>query len=247
MILKKVEDRFWEIDFIRGLAIILMIFFHILFDLNFYSITNFNLYSGFIFVIGRLSAIFFILIVGVSLTISYSRVKNKLSTNEIIFKFIKRGIKILFLGLIISLITWFYIPEGFVVFGILHFIGVSIVLSYIFIRYRFVNIILGLFFISLGFYLRNFSFDFYYLLPFGFIPNNFWTIDFFPLLPWFGLILFGITMGNLFYPDKKRRFEIIDLSNNFIIKFFCFLGRNSLIIYFLHQPIIIGFISIFLM
>ena len=141
MILKKGKDRFWEIDFLRGFAIILMIFFHILYDLNFFSITNFRIYSGIILYIARLSASIFVILAGISLSISYSKSKNWLKTNDIILKFIKRGLKILFLGMIISVITWFYIPRGFVVFGILHFIGISIILSLIFIRYRVINII----------------------------------------------------------------------------------------------------------
>jgi len=246
MILKKIEDRFWEIDFLRGFAIILMIFFHILYDLNFFLITDFRLYSGIILYIARLSAAIFVVLAGVSLSLSYSRVKNRLQANEIVLKFLKRGCKTIFLGIIISIITWFYIPRGFVVFGILHFIGASIILSLIFIRYRLLNIIFGILFIILGLYLRLFTFDLNFLIPFGFIPNNFWTIDYFPLLPWFGLILFGISIGNIIYPNKNRKFEMMDRSKNIVIKSFCFLGRNSLLIYFLHQPIIIGLIIIFL-
>jgi len=246
MILKKGKDRFWEIDFLRGFAIILMIFFHILYDLNFFSITNFRIYSGIILYIARLSASIFVILAGISLSISYSKSKNWLKTNDIILKFIKRGLIILFLGMIISVITWFYIPRGFVVFGILHFIGISIILSLIFIRYRFINIIFGLFFIIVGFYLKSLTFDFNILIPLGFIPNNFWTIDYFPLFPWFGIFLIGISIGNIIYPDFKRKYEIKDLSKNLLVKSFCFLGRNSLLIYFLHQPIIIGIITILL-
>ena len=246
MILKKGKDRFWEIDFLRGFAIILMIFFHIIYDLNFFSITNFRIYSGIILYIARLSASIFVVLAGISLSISYSKSKNCLKTNDIILKFIKRGLKILFLGVIISVITWFYIPRGFVVFGILHFIGTSIILSLIFIRYRVINIIFGLFFIIVGFYLKSLTFDFNILIPLGFIPNNFWTIDYFPLFPWFGIFLIGISIGNIIYPDFKRKYEIKDLSKNLLVKSFCFLGRNSLLIYFLHQPIIIGIITILL-
>ncbi len=223
-----------------------MIFFHILYDLNFFSITNFRIYSGILLYIARLSASIFVVLVGISLSISYSRVENRLKTNDIIMKFIKRGLKTLILGVVISVITWFYIPRGFVVFGILHFIGLSIILSLIFIRYRYINIIFGSFFIIVGLYLKTLTFNFNILIPLGFIPNNFWTIDYFPLFPWFGIILIGISIGNLIYPNFKRKYEIKDLSKNLFVKSFCFLGRNSLFIYFLHQPIIIGLIMIFL-
>ena len=240
------QDRLWEIDFLRGIAIILMIFFHIIFDLNFYSITNFNISSGILFFIARLSATMFITIAGISLSISYSRVKNKLNKKDILKKFLKRGLKILLLGIFISFVTWFYIPEAFIIFGVLHFIGLSIILSQLFIRFRYLNILFGLFFIIIGFFLRFFTFDFYFLLPLGFVPNNFWTVDYFPLFPWFGVILMGIFIGNFIYPDSKRNYNIVNLSKNEFILSICFLGRNSLFIYFLHQPIIIIFILIFL-
>jgi uncharacterized membrane protein len=246
MILKKTTGRFWEIDFIRGFAIILMIFFHVLYDLNYFKITDYPMYSGILLYLARVSAAIFVILVGVSLSISYSKVKNILTTNKIILKYLKRGFITILFGIIISIISWYYIPKGFVIFGILHFIGTSIILSLIFIHYRFFNIIFGIIIIILGLYLRTLSFDFNYLIPLGFIPYNYWSIDHFPLLPWFGIILIGITIGNILYPNKIRKFEIIDRTKNTIVKLFCFLGRNSLIIYFLHQPIIILLIYIFL-
>ena len=103
MDLNKKQDRIWEIDFLRGIAIILMIFFHIIFDLNFYSITNFNISSGILFFIARLSATMFITIAGISLSISYSRVKNKLNKKDILKKFIYRKV-LLFLEFFILLV-----------------------------------------------------------------------------------------------------------------------------------------------
>ncbi len=247
MIIRKVEDRFWEIDFLRGMAVIFMIFFHIIYDLNYFSIADYEISSGLIFYIGRITATIFILLAGISLSISYSRVKKILKLKDILLKFIKRGLKIIFLGLIISVITWFYIPRGFIIFGILHFIGASILLSLIFIKYKLNNIIFGIFFIIVGFYLKSLTFDFNFLIPLGFIPNNFWTVDYFPLFPWFGIILIGISIGNFIYPNCKRIFSIIDLSKNLIVKSFCYLGRNSLLIYFIHQPIIIVLITILLL
>ena len=245
MIFKNGKDRFWEIDLLRGFAIILMIFFHLLYDLNFYSITNFQIRSGIILYIGRLSALLFIFIAGISLSISYSRVKNQLNKKNIIIKFLKRGLKIFLLGSIITIITWIYIPNAFIIFGVLHFIGISIILSLMFIKFKFFNIIFGFITIIIGIYFNSLSIGFNFLIPIGLKPSNFWTLDYFPLFPWFGVILFGIALGNFLYPDFKRKFKIKDRSRDFVIKSFCFLGRNSLLLYFLHQPIIILLIMIF--
>ncbi|MCX6818607.1 MAG: heparan-alpha-glucosaminide N-acetyltransferase domain-containing protein, partial [Candidatus Aenigmarchaeota archaeon] len=70
---------------------------------------------------------------------------------------------------------------------------------------------------------------------------------YFPILPWFGVILIGIFFGNKLYPNAKRSFNIIDLSKFRIIKLLSFLGRHSLFIYLLHQPVIIIIVNIFIL
>ena len=247
MLIKKADGRFWEIDLIRGVAIILMIFFHILYDLNHYSITKIRLYTGPISYIAYLSASIFIIIVGISLTISHSKSNINLLKNEMLKKFIKRGIIIFILGMIITGVSYIYIPERYVIFGILHFIGISIILSIPFIYYKKANLILGLLFIIIGIYLKTLKFDFNLLIPLGFVPNRFFTIDYFPIFPWFGVVLFGIAIGNYIYPNSKRIFSMIDYSYNPIIKALCFLGRHSLLIYFLHQPILIGLLFLLIL
>jgi len=142
-------------------------------------------------------------------------------------------------------VTWLYIPEGFIIFGVLHFIGTSIIVWILFERFKNYNFIFGLVFIIIGFYIRTLNFDSILLLPFGFIPKNFWTVDYFPIFPWFGLILIGSVLGNIIFPNFKRRFHVPHITNNLLINIFSFLGRNSLIIYFIHQPIIIGIILLF--
>ncbi len=140
---KTKNERFWEIDLLRGIAIIMMIIFHILFDLVFLGIVKINLYSGlnllFLYSIGTI----FLLLVGVSLSLSYSRVINVLSKRQIWLKFIQRGIMIFCLGLIITIFTWFYLGHGFIIFGVLHCIGLSIIFSIPFLKYRFSNLFLG--------------------------------------------------------------------------------------------------------
>ncbi len=239
--------RFWEIDFLRGIAIIMMIIYHILFDLYFLDVLKINLHSLllrlFLYPIGTT----FLLLVGVSLTISYSRIKNTLSEKEAWLKFIKRGIMIFCLGLALTTVTWVFLDSGFIIFGVLHCIGICIILSIPFLKYRFFNLFLGLILVFIGIALRTMVFDFSYLVWLGFIPSGFYTIDYFPLLPWFGVVLLGIAIGNYVYPNAKRRFPLRDLSKNRLLKPLCLFGHHSLIIYLLHQPILLSIIFLFLM
>jgi len=237
--------RFWEIDFFRGIGIILMIIYHILYDLNYFDIYSTDFDSLLFRFYRTIAASVFIVIVGVSLSLSYSRIQSKLSKKDIEKKYLFRGLKIFGLGLLITLISWLFIPEGFIVFGILHLIGISIILAYPFLHLKIENLPIGLTFIIVGIYLKTFTVNFYWLLWLGFIPAGFFTVDYFPLLPWFGVVLIGIIIGKSFYKDNKRVFSLWDLSKYLPIRFICFLGRHSLVIYLLHQPLFLGVIYLF--
>jgi uncharacterized membrane protein len=226
------KQRFWEIDILRGFAIINMIIFNYSFALSYLKIYNLNL--GLTYAV--LIASTFIFLSGLSLTISYNRVKSK-KPKEIYKKFFSRGLKIVGYGILITVITFLAFPEAFVIFGILHFIGISIILGQFFLKFKKLNLFLGLLIIFLGFYLQSFRFDFSWLL--WLVPTYFYTFDYFPILPWFGVTLLGIFFGNWLYRNGKRRFKIKDFSKLSIVKFLVFLGRKSLIIYLLHQPLLI--------
>ncbi len=118
------ETRFWEIDALRGLAIVMMILFHLVYDLDVFDIWIVDRHSSFWPYFRIVIATMFILLVGVSL------------------------------GLLITLGTWLFSRERFVLFGILHFIGLSIILAYPFLELCFWNLLLGVLLIALGMYLE---------------------------------------------------------------------------------------------
>lgn len=247
MMLKKPDGRFWEIDLLRGIAIILMIIFHFIYDLNHLKIIYYKLWEGpFDYISKSIAAVFFIL-VGISLTISYNKNKDNISVSDIRRKFALRGLKLFFLGLIITGVSWVIIPERFVIFGVLHCIGISIVLAVPFISYKISNIFIGGLLVVFGFILDHLTFDFSWLIPLGFVPPRYLSIDYFPLLPWFGVVLVGLALGNYLYPDGQRRFQFKIDPGEGISKRICFIGRHSLHVYFLHQPILFAFIFLVLM
>jgi len=241
------KGRFWEIDFIRGIAIVLVIFFHILIDLNFFNIYKINVFSGILLPIAYAVAITFLLLVGLSSTLSFSRIKKSLTKKDAQVRILLRGLKIFGIGLLITITTWLYLGEGFIIFGALHCIGISIVFSIPFLSFRVQNLILGSVFIILGLFLKTLTVDFYWLVWLGFKPTAFYTVDYYPLLPWFGVVLIGIFIGNTLYPNLKRKYQLKDHSKFIPIRFICFLGRHSLIIYLVHQPIIVGLFHLFLL
>ncbi|MEM2822332.1 MAG: heparan-alpha-glucosaminide N-acetyltransferase, partial [Candidatus Pacearchaeota archaeon] len=235
---------FLEIDVLRGIAVIMMIVFHFFFDLDFFGVRSFNLDKVFWFIFARTIAIIFIFLVGLCLTISYARAKTE--GKACFKKYLLRGVKIILLGLCITAITFITFPEWTIYFGILHFIGLSIILAYPFLTLKSARamifiIILALFFLLFGIFLNKISLNFPYLLWLGLEPKTFYTFDYFPLFPWFGVVLIGIFSGHLLYKGGERQFKIqIGIGKIFAwpLSGLAFLGRHSLIIYLLHQPIL---------
>ncbi len=233
-------DRFWEIDCLRGFAVLLMLLYHFLYDLDFFGIENIQIRSGFLLYMARSAAFLFILISGTALSISHSRALGKeIGENkaENFSKYLKRGLKLFSMGLVITGITWVFFPGQYIIFGILHFFGVSAVLAYPFLKYGKENLLFSLFFGLTGLYLREKTFGFSALLWLGFTPEKFSTLDYFPIFPWFGVLLAGIFLGNSIYAGGKRRFKISNSGKNPFLRSISSVGRYSLVIYFIHQPL----------
>jgi uncharacterized membrane protein len=232
--------RYWEVDALRGIAVILMIFFHIMYNLVLFEYLDFDIHEGFWWMFPRGIAATFLLIVGISLTLSFNRVKDTLSAGNLFRKYLFRGLAIASIGILVSMITFFILKERAVLFGILHLIGFSIILSYPLLRFRWTNLFLGIAVLGSGLLLGLVRFDFYWLLWLGFRPEDYYPVDYLPLLPWFGFVLFGLFLGNIFFKSGKRTIRLPDLDHVMPIRSLTFLGRHSLVIYCAHLPIIYG-------
>lgn len=253
--MKGVEEsrRFPEIDVLRGLAVSAMVVYHLLFDLTLAGITELNIYNPILKGLADVTAATFFVIVGVSMYVSFYRVRRGGKSRKARFwKYVTRGFKLFGLGLIISAVSYVIFPEYLIVFGALHFIGISVILAYFALELT-VGIdplrrILALLIFSaatilLAIPLRTVEIGQPFLIWLGLIPEGFQSLDFFPLLPWFGFATFGLVLGELLYPKGRRRYNFYELGNKPVQ----FLGRNSLLIYFLHQPAIYFGIALFVL
>jgi uncharacterized membrane protein len=230
--------RYWEVDLFRGIAVVMMIAFHAIYDLDFFSSQDLvDVHSGVLPSFAKATASIFLLLVGVSLNISSARARIR--GDDSFLRYLRRGARIFSWGMAVTLSTMLLLGEGFVVFGVLHLIGISIILSRTFLNRPLLDLFLGSTAISFGLWLRQFSFDSPWLLWLGLVPRHFYSVDYFPLFPWFGVVLVGIFLGNLLYPKGVRRVRLPDISARTPAKQICILGRNSLLIYLLHQPILI--------
>ncbi len=217
----------------------MMILFHSVFDLDYLDVYKVDIHSCFWFYFARLTASIFLLLVGVSLVLSYSRAERRDRAEQFRLRLLKRSIWIFSLAMGITLVTYLLLGSGFIIFGVLHLIGVSLLLAYPFLKLHKINALMGLLCILLGLYFQNLTVGYPWLLWLGLAPAEFYSLDYFPLFPWFGVILMGMALGDLLYRGYRRRMDLPDLSGSYFVKPFAFLGRNSLAIYFIHQPVLL--------
>ncbi|MDD4254095.1 MAG: heparan-alpha-glucosaminide N-acetyltransferase [Methanofollis sp.] len=230
--------RFREIDLLRGIAIVMMVVYHLLFDLAFFGIAEIDVLGGFWRYFALATATLFIALAGLSLPISYERRRQEMTGSSLWFEYGRRGGKVFFFGMLATLATWIFLGEGFIVFGILHLIGFAIITAPFFLRFGRWNFLAGA-----GVVLAAVPFSQIagpsWLIPLGIHPAGFYSVDYVPIIPWLGVALIGMAIGFLLYPGGRRRFGVPEMEGRGGDAL-CVMGRNSLAIYLLHQPVIVA-------
>lgn len=164
----------------------------------------------------------------------------------------KRGIYVFGCGLLISYGTIF--AEVFlglrgirIWFGVLHMLGISMMLYPLFRKLpAWLLAVFGLSFAALGFWFQSVNISVPWLFPLGLRAENTYTgSDYFPLFPNFGWFLIGSALGKILYQNRQSRFPRAR-STALPIRLMSFMGRHSLVIYLLHQPLILCLYYLFL-
>ncbi|TAJ45032.1 heparan-alpha-glucosaminide N-acetyltransferase [Methanofollis fontis] len=230
--------RFAEIDLVRGVAIVMMVIYHLLFDLAFLGLAGIPVLTGFWRVFALVTATLFIMLAGISLPISYARRREREVGFDLVVDYAKRGGKIIGFGVCASVATWIFLGEGFIVFGILHLIGTAIILAPFYLPLGRLNIPLGIGFVLAAIPLQG-VYGPWWLIPFGIHPASFYSVDYVPIIPWMGAALIGVGIGSLLYRDGHRQFSL-SLPENAPTNALCIMGRHSLAIYLVHQPLIVA-------
>ncbi len=231
-------SRHQIVDVLRGCAILLMFVYHFTYDLNYYGAVriNFN-YDPFWLGFRTLIVSMFLGIMGFSLYSSKIRGFKK-------DRYFRRlGLLVLYAG-IISLVTYLLFSEEMVFFGVLHFIAVATVIGLIFLRFYYLNLVIGAILILLGTNFGDTLFDKEALQWFGLMTFKPITIDYVPVLPWFGVVLIG-QFAAQFGVSRRAFSNVLSWSSPHpIFRVLSFGGRHSLHIYMLHQPVFMGFLFI---
>lgn len=230
------KKRIWELDTARGICIFGMVIMHLLYDIDSYS-ASFSL-SAFPLLqfIKNWGGVLFFLISGICITLGSRPVRRGL---------IVCGAGLLVTGVTYGMYALRFAGEGIIIwFGVLHCLGVCMLLWPAVRRLPVWALgILAVTLIGTGFYLDTVQVDFPWLIPLGLATPNFFSSDYFPLLPFFGFFLAGAVVGKTLYRRKETLFPQVDPRNP-VLRFFSFLGKWSLPVYLLHQPVLTGILTL---
>ncbi len=218
------------LDVLRGFSLVSMIFYHLAFD-----IYDFGLYPLGIgtlpFEIWRMSiAVVFITVSGICINMSRNR--------------FRRALIVIGAAYLVTLATWLFDSRAFVMFGVLHCIGFS-ALIYALLKKALDRLSSAFMWLWLGLFIVLYAIEFPvvnvpHLYAFGFFDGSFVSSDYYPLLPYMFLFFFGASATE--YVRSQRLPSWVLALHSRPLEF---LGRHSLLIYLIHQPVLIGIMMLF--
>lgn len=230
------KNRIWEIDLLRALAVLGMLYFHWFYLLDYWNLHQTALFEGGWDVFGDLIRSTFLIVVGVSMTLSYQKtLARKKSFFSFGVKTMKRGLSLLLIGGLITVLSYGFSPDMPIRFGVISFIGAALILLWPLVaRWYYglglaVIILLAQKFIgwtqaSLGAYIL------------GFYPFYWPSLDYFPLVPWLASVSAGIFMGTLLFKHGDRQY--LFFAEPKALGPVLWVGQNALWIYLLHIPVL---------
>jgi len=237
------RGRIYLMDELRGFAVFCMVFYHGFFTFGYLFGSDVGIYFFRFFMPAEpFFAGMFLFISGIASNLTHSN--------------LARGTKLLAVALGVTLVTWIFVPEDVITFGVLHFLSVCMILFGLLKpyadRFRFswfpVILCFALYFLTRGVPsgflgcgagfsvpLPRSLYASAWLAPLGFPGSGFESSDYFPMLPWVFVFAAGTFVGKLAkagrVPGIAYRSQVPVLS---------WFGRHALVLYLFHQPVIYG-------
>ncbi len=250
------KERIWEIDFLRGTCILLMIFDHFWYILYKFSvvywtnITNATVIQMIGFAnawmigkyassrgIGRYIVLFiFFVVAGISCT--FSRNNGK--------RFIKSAISAALISILTTIISSCINYDIKILWGVLHCYSACLLIYLVFSKldkkYLVIPTAIFLFIAFLLIYFKPTLENSNILMPLGIPAKNFrYAIEYFPVMKWLGVYFIGVLLGKYLYSCKHSYFQCM---TNLRIKPIASIGKYGIYIYFIHFLVLVAVIYV---
>lgn len=228
-------ERLLGLDIARSAALLGMVAFHIVFDLQMLGHLPFGTtLHPFFYWHARIVAGSFLFLAGVSLWLAHGQGLRWPA-------FWHRWVRLVAAAALVTVATYAALPDYFVYFGILHCIAASSLIGLLVLRLPATAVAaLGVCIMAASYTLPNPAFNAPLLRFIGLATEPALTVDFEPLFPWVGPFLLGLASAK--WAAARGLLQRLALPDTPMLHRLAWPGQHSLMIYLVHQPILLALI-----
>ena len=242
--------RYARLDRLRGFALVWMAIFHFCFDLSYYRLINANFYVDSFWTTQRTCILsLFLLCAGAGQAVATAQ-------GQTWPRFWRRWAQVAGCAALVTVGSMQMFPDSFIYFGVLHGMAVMLLLVRVTAHFRLLKgwllWPLGAVAVALPHLIQSPFFDSPWTNWTGLITHKPFTEDYVPLLPWIGVMLWGLAATQWVIqhhaiwltgwpsenPDERGMVRFLQPA-----ELLSLLGRWSLTFYMVHQPVLIGALS----
>jgi uncharacterized membrane protein len=225
---KPPTERFDRLDALRGAAVVWMVGFHFAFDLNHFRFIRQNFYEDPFWTWQRTCIVsMFLFCAGLGQAVALAQAQRWP-------RFWRRWGQVAACALLVTAGSWYVFPRSFITFGVLHGIAVMLVIVRLTAPAGRWLWLLGLVAVLLPQFVQHPWFDARATQWVGLVTRKPVTEDFVPLLPWLGVMWWGVAAGQWTLARRRHWFSgAVPRAGRLL----AVLGRWSLTTYMVHQPL----------